>query len=585
MEKFIPFVPKTLNLEDYAELAFNHLTNNLDPNRNYLPYFHTIYESDPAEARHEIFDYGDLTARYLDALILYRYLTGSDQGRKYETRLKELLLSYFDEDDGLCYRPAHTPLFSTAIHDADAVQFKIQKDLPVMYDCHVAELFDQSRSLIGLITWYMDTNEAFIKDKIDSLIEGLDRISIKKDDFCYFSKTEYPPGYTPANDEKPNHAPIYFGGSLIYPLLKYYELTKNRKAFHLAEGLLKHIIFHSNSYQTDGSFTGKDHNGQTHGRMSALTGIIFYSILIDNQELLQWAKNAFDWFMGKGSSFGWFPEWIGRLEPSKEACETCTITDVIGCAILLAQSGYYEYWDHIERFSRNQLVENQLRDIKWMKSSKGKEDTWLSSFDNIPNRVKGGFAGWGGVNDFIGSNPIFSHRMMNCCSPAGVHGLYLIWENIVTEKNREVYVNLLLNHRSKWLKVHSYLPYEGKIIVSIDNSYIVNIKIPDWVNFSQINMSINNQNRDFELAESNKYIRVRDLQPGDTVTVEFPLRKEVIQETVAGIDYQVYWRGNTVIRVLPEGKECPLYQRNHFDNDQVIYEQKQYNLSLKKLLW
>ncbi|QPM68148.1 beta-L-arabinofuranosidase domain-containing protein [Atribacter laminatus] len=584
MKNFVPIVPKTLNLEEHAELAFNHLTNNLDANRNFLPYFHTIFETDPAEARHEMFDYGDLTARYLDALILCRNMCGSGQGINYENKLKELLLGYFDENDGLCYRPAHTSLFSTAVFDADSVHLKLQKDLPVMYNCHVAELFDQSRTLIGLITWYKDSCEVEVKDKIDALIEGLDRISIKKDDYCYFSKTEYSPGYVPANDEVPNHAPIYFGGTLIYPLLKYYELTKSRKAFKLAEGLSKHIIFHTKSYESNGGFAGKDHNGQSHGHMSALTGLIFYSITINNQELLQWSKKAFDWFIQNGSSFGWFPEFIGRLAPSQEGCETCTINDVICCAILLARSGYYEYWDHIERFTRNQLVENQLRDTKWMKSSCRKEDTWLSSFDNIPERVRGGFAGWGGINDFIGSNPMFSHRMMNCCSPSGVHALYLVWENIVTEKNSEIYVNLLLNHRSKWLKLYNFMPYEGKIFVSVDNAHIVNIKIPTWVEFSQINFSINNENQDFLVSEGD-YIRIKGLKPRDTIVIEFPLKKEVIPETIAGTEYKIYWRGNTVIRVFPEGEEYPLYQRNHLDSDQAIYEQKSYNLSLKRLNW
>ena len=49
------------------------------------------------------------------------------------------------------------------------------------------------------------------------------------------------------------------------------------------------------------------------------------------------------------------------------------------------------------------------------------------------------------------------------------------------------------------------------------------------------------------LAWSGNYIEVKDLKPGATVTVEFPMKVETLFKLIGDIPYKLTIRGNTVV--------------------------------------
>ena len=65
-----------LDLPERARFGLNFLANNVDKNANCLPYFWTLFNDDPAEARHDWPDFGDLTARYVESFIVARRMLG-----------------------------------------------------------------------------------------------------------------------------------------------------------------------------------------------------------------------------------------------------------------------------------------------------------------------------------------------------------------------------------------------------------------------------------------------------------------------------------------------------------------------------
>ena len=127
-------------------LGLNFLNNNVDKNRGFLPYFFTDFKNDPAESMHDWPDFGDLTGRYVEAFSKARNLLGITSPGEVEVGLRDLLMSYFDSGDGLSYRPKpEKPYFSWIFQR--------------MYDEHIAEGFDQSRVLWGLLGWCLDTGD------------------------------------------------------------------------------------------------------------------------------------------------------------------------------------------------------------------------------------------------------------------------------------------------------------------------------------------------------------------------------------------------------------------------------------------
>ncbi len=571
-------IPDTLNLENRVKFSLNFLTKNTDSKKGYLPYFVTCFKHDPAEARHDWPDFGDLTGRYVNAFILARIMTGSDEGEEVEKDLKKLLLSYFNEGDGLCYRPQlRQPYYSTVSR--------------CMYDSHVAEGFDQAKAMTGLLSWFLSTGEDRVKRYLDRMVEGLFRVGIKKDKCFYYSRPVYEPGYRPEEQEAPLPQIVYFGGVQIFPLVRYYQETGNEKALEIASGLTRYIVYGSHSFGEDGSFSGISDDcfgggvmdGHTHSRLGTVAGILRYAGLVNNCELFKWGKMVYDWFVQNHcSSFGYSPEFIGRYGIANEGCETCTITDQLYCAILLAEGGYPEYWNDVERITRNQLIEQQLIDTHLIRSTVEKTDTEQSRFHNVAEMVIGGFAGWAAPNDFIGHSG-HSWNLMNCCGPAGVHALYLAWSHIVTKDKDTVRVNLMLNRSTPWVDILSCRPYAGKIIFQIKESLGLQIRIPDWLDKSVIEMRVNNNNADFKYTKD--YLEILALRAGDEVTITYPLRHLTENVPVNGRSYKITWKGDTVIDINPPGQYMPLYKRNHFCKDLSPMTNKKSQCSREKPLY
>jgi hypothetical protein len=215
-------------------------------------------------------------------------------------------------------------------------------------------------------------------------------------------------------------------GFIINPLVRWYELSGNESALKLATYLSNWIVYHTDYIQDDGSFTlsksegekepsGYDFRGHVPTHMATAAGIIRCGIATNDNELVNYGKKMVDYVdnlsRGTGSnSFGWFFENV--LTPT---CETCSIRSMIDCAILLAKAGYPEYWNLVERTSRNQLVENQLRDIDWMKSTIHLDDTEDEVYNNVAERVRGGWAGWSYPNDWVGTKTLPVDPQIMCC--------------------------------------------------------------------------------------------------------------------------------------------------------------------------
>jgi hypothetical protein len=192
------------DLCEQMKLGLNFLNNNVDHNRGCLPYFVTIFKNDPTEARHDWPDFGDLTSRYVESFILARKMLGINTPGSVEMALRKLLLSYFNEGDGLSYRPKPDKPYYSSILNRD-------------YDDHVAEGFDQSRVLWAMLAWYEDGYETSIIKRINELLAGLYNVMIKRDNYGYYDRFTWPPGTSVSQNAEPAPHQFYFAGAQNIP--------------------------------------------------------------------------------------------------------------------------------------------------------------------------------------------------------------------------------------------------------------------------------------------------------------------------------------------------------------------------------
>jgi hypothetical protein len=557
--------PRTLNLQWHAEQGINNLTRNLDERENYIPYFWTMYHLDPPEARHgaKWWDFGDQVGRYLEALLLARVMTGNTTNLESDEHLKREALNEIEED-GLAYT----------------------RERP--WCEHVVNVFNNRSLMLGLINWYWLDKDEKVKDAIDRMIGGLSRIAVHKDDYAYFpyglQYSREKGWYKDSPHDSSGDA--LCDGVLITGLMNYYELTGSASAIKFAGELANYYLGHGPEFNDKHQYVG-----HSHSMMATVAAIIRYGVVTSQPRYVEWGKKVYDWAKSLGSQTGWFPEFVERFKITNESCETCHVVDMMECALNLWRAGHPSYINDVERYVRNQLIENQLLDTDWIKNianaetvfsvdeigqekviltdSKGKETR------DVVERTRGGFAGWAGANDWVGPNPLFRYLMMNCCSAAGVRSLYIVWNNIVSKKDDGVYVNLNISRDTEWVDVDSYHPYEGKLEIFVHNAPTLFVRIPDWVRPPSVQVFVNGK-----LVESvwnRKYVTLRDLKAGDKVTVQYLLEVVEKKELIGGRDFTLQWKGDTVVKMDPPGEIKPLYQRDAMLAGKAPMEQFDYH--------
>ena len=518
----------TLDLAEHAKLALNYLKGNMDlrglgrykgapgaifPVVKGQPYHNVILNADHPLMEHVVGD--DVASIGMGAIIQARSMLGIEEYLEEENILKELMMGFIQPNGAI-----------------------------VAHGTHPAYALD------SFITWYALSEDDAVRDMIERDIEALQG----------------------SNDHY-----------LIDPLARWYEMTESDSARALADRLTSRFVNESSRVRSDGSFiptpegeippgfeSGWDPNGHVESKVRPAAGVLRFAIATGNLELIEWGKKLFDYVESFSGGIGWYPESLFFNGYSGvSGCETCCIRSMLLMGALLAKGGYPEYWNNVERAARNHLVESQLQDTSWINSrGPSPDETPRMTYRDVPERVFGGFAGWSDPNDWVGKRMSRkgSVQIMHCCI-SGAEALYIVWHNIVTQDESGVIVNLLLNRDSRWVRVNSHMPYEGKVELFVHDSPVLSVRVPDWVRENDVLVAVDD--RPVGLSAENwqdRYVRLTGLKPGEKVTITFPQREIVEEKFFAGRTYKLAWRGDTVVNISPNGTISPTYKRDNMQH-------------------
>jgi hypothetical protein len=185
------------------------------------------------------------------------------------------------------------------------------------------------------------------------------------------------------------------------------------------------------------------------------------------------------------------------------------------------------------------------------------------TYDRVPERNIGAFAGFATPNDWAGNGLI-----MPCCTANGARTVYYIWENILNYNDEKLRVNLLLNCAAQAVDVYSYIPYEGKVRLKIKKPCTgIKVRMPEWISQSSSGIKCNINGKDSSFSWKNRYIELGAAKRGDIITITFPVSERTVKEKIVNKEYTLVIKGSTVISIDPSGKYCPLYQRAYYRNE------------------
>ena len=558
-----------IDLVEIARRGLNYLIANPDPERDYLPLFGgKIPEKGLPYLERFCCDYGDGNGRFIEALEYCHTMTGFSGTRGYTEKVEEALLRNLlacFEDDGLLYSP-ETP-----------------------WSRHEALGWFQRAALIGLSTLFRRTGDKKIKARLAQLVDGLHRIAIREDGHAFLMYNWRDGAWVTGGDEDRHHF------VMVQSLVACHEATGNEQALELAVDIAKGCAYSAHrSFGDDGAwifgagesdrdraartdFTREDEGfsiepamaylvgeGHVHSRTAAIWGMIGAGKLSGDETMVEIARKAFEYLdKNWGSDFGWFAE--NAVIAGREVSEMCTLADVVGFLIDLADLGHTQYWNQIERYARNHLVESQFNNGPEIREAVGESleqalpdaPDELRVYRDVLARLDGGFAGPIYPDDLFSYyfksryNPQATRTLdiSGCCSPSGIRTAYLVWNRIFDVLPDGIRVNLNISKSTDDAEVRSWRDDEGRVDVTLKKKGgTVRIKLPQWEKGKGVKLMVAGTSRSFEVV--NGYLECPDVRPGEKVTLEYDLPRRKTRDNVGGIDYEITWKGDSITSLV-----------------------------------
>lgn len=528
-------------LEHAAGLALESMLTRLDEQRDYRPFFWTELNENPPRLCHSEYDFSDTGGRYLDACILARKMLRIASPDERELGLKNFVFSLQDNEDGLFYDraseddPGNCPPF---LRGYETFQSK-------------ADLFCQNQPLLALIA-LADGGEDAALDKIKRCLKTLrSYASMDESNGLFFERRRISRGKfigpaAKATGKEGNVFSLTTAGMdpviILEAISLYWKKTGDKLAEEFIRGLTNHIIHDGKQIYWNGMYNGHTHCGSI---IPAMNGILTWAVACEEEQYILWAKRVLDWTLHNSSSFGWVPDGL-LTEPSSVGgyyCETCSLADTIQLAVKLAMAGFDEYWEIIDRFYKNQLLENQYKEPETIEPLQ-KE---FKDRDRIIQAVRGAFESWARPN-YIYAN---RHGIEGCCTSSGVKALYAIWDNAITKNDQTINVNLFINRNLPFAEIRAFEPERGllKIKVKQENKY--QIRISSFLNREQIRLTIND-NDVANIRWKGNYLLCSTLTSGDVLEITYPLPRKKLREVITNAgQYWVSWLGNWVTEIEP----------------------------------
>jgi hypothetical protein len=573
-QRYEVLVPDTLDLQERAALGVNGITGPADPLADFEQYFHAYFRSNPPRMDHS-FD-SQCQSKLMESLPLMRIISGSDLNAEVDRRWMEVILHQLGPD-GLAYMPAKgRPWALLGIEDALPERAKTLEQHIMPYYC--------GRLLSAMMLYHLRDGGSLWWEAAERLVDGLSDLAVDRGRYAYFAPHVYwaERGNTddPAKDF--THVGLELRG-MVLGLVHVYRETGYEPANRLAKKLIHYMLDVCKGFDEAGRFTAVLPPPRTthfHVHAYALQSILEYARVTGDESLLELTRKGYEYGKSKGNMLlGYFPEMVNSAHP--ETSELCEVADMIALGLKLTDAGIGDYWDDVDRWTRNMFAEGQLLHTDWIDRLQSdipptRIDEPYHSTENVAERNLGAFAGWPKANDWGTS-------IMHCCTGNATRAMYYVWDHILTYESGKLRVNLLLNRASPWADVDSHIPYVGQVDVRVKEAVDLWMRIPEWVSAGEVRVQVNGAVR--EVSWEGRYAGVCDVKPGDVAAMHFPIAERTETVWIQKEKYRLVRKGNEVVVMDPPGRYCPLYQRAHYRENGTRWRKVERFASEEQIHW
>jgi len=531
------------NLKKDAQLALNYIDGMTDRAYDYLPFWLTLPHKKPAEAEHCRVDDAELVGSWFEAVdSLIGILGKVGEAENLYNGFRNQVLSCWGEH-GLRFHKKYpwTHTMHSSFHEMGYI-------LP---------------ALNRMVKNNPDDKEA--EKRASELIRGMRSLVIERKVKTFWSGDSYEenPVY-----EFPNDVYLMDGGFdltrhtgrgeqairnsvMLHALVDRYVIANDEVALDLALGMANYLLGPSRYFNYK-----YEYFGHVHSATWVAAGLIYLGRITKNDTYMDAGEKIYKYTRSLSSDFGWVPEYAQWKDPSEEHCETCCIKDMILCCHELILAGKKEYWNDFNLFARNHLTENQIKYTGYVVVDNNRPDADGITYQNLDKRLMGGYTGGSEPNSI---SLVRFRSIAGCCVGTGPIALGILWDNVVSDENGVMTVNVHTEKETDNFKLTHKMPDEGLIRLEIKSPMNAGFRLYKWMG-DDFKLYLNGKNVDVKYADDVAY--VENLNKGDVLEFIFTVETVEKKEFFAGREYTEFWRGGDMIDLLPHGEHIRLYQRD-----------------------
>jgi len=578
-------VPDTLDLAERAGLAINALTGSADERFFYescqcshldhqTPYMNWVWN-------------GPCMPKPLHALPLLRAMSGSTQNADIDEKMLEAITRDID-DDGLWWMKVENRPWRQETMGEDQV-----------WPCV------QGRLIVALLDRHRVDGDPRWMELAGRLTKGLIKIALPSDEVAWYYTAYKRTGWGTDDSASAemfgktaavvaNEPETSGNGDIGIPLRaisRWYEVSGDAEALDLADRLARFYLKHwtamgwSQPVPAPEMLVSAEHGhfqGHLHERTFGVMGLLEYARVRRDTRIMRFVQESYEYARCFGiARMGYFPAVLRPVAPRQDLVEAgiylaadgsapqcnegCAVADMIWLAANLSKAGVGDYWDDVDQYTRNHLVEHQLtrRDLIEAMVAAGpahKIDPRKETDERVIERNIGAF--------FSGGDPTWHYGWWTmCCTGNCSVALHDAWDSILSHQDGVVQVNLLLNRSSAWLDVDSYLPYEGKVVLKNKTAHTVYLRKPLWAERDAFNCRVDGKSVSLHWVDN--YLAVTNLSGGEDIVVEFPMVETTETYTLPTYPgpYTLRMRGNTVVDISPRPQRPAIVRMSSDDGD------------------
>jgi len=533
-----------------------------------------------------------LDPKLAESLPLMRLMCGSEYGAKLEQDYRAELVARIE--DGLYWDRYTSERPWRNIYNNSAELYGQGRDEDF------SSVWGVARMIRALTAWHgvNGDNNAALRA---ALIRGLRRIAIDASDYSYYPhKGGWHDGFVyprsgwidtteaPRDREGPEGSVTCAHGHQIYAAAQFHALTGDPVAKELATRLARYVIkarfwggtidpdlkktaaFNLTPLANDAPFRDGSQHGHWplhfHARAIVLRGLLAYARTCHDERVLEFVRHAYEFTQTQGiPRLGWI-----NTHPPAIGCEGCALGDLVGLAIRLTDAGAGDYWDDADAVVRNQLMEQQVTDAAALAEFCSRQPEvphphpYPAGYEDTRDAVARSVGVFFGI-----TRPGFvtDPWVMHCCTGNASQGLYYAWEGALRESPGAAVINLLFNRAGRGIDVLSHLSHEGRVDIAVKMPIRVSVRIPRWTDIREAVVHVNGVVREPERL--GRYLTARDLEPGDRLTVTFPIGEAsaiytINKGTPIEETYECCFRGSTLVELRggpePRNNDFQLYR-------------------------